>query len=107
MGVLLSFGLAFELGAEGLEQRQVLGLEGVGHGAQGPWSLIVLPGVDQLLDGDRGDQVGHDQAAQRRFRLDEHALDVEAVGLLGSEQLLDGPAAAVEAGHGPRPPRRW
>ena len=56
MGVFLWLGLAFELGAEGFEEGLVLWLEGIGQGAQEPRSLIAVTGMDQLLDGDGGNE---------------------------------------------------
>src|ERR1700722_9698232 len=96
MRVLLSFGFAFELGAEGLEQRYVLRLEGVGHRPHRLRVLRAVARMNELLHGDGHDQRSGHQLAARRVLADAQALDVEALRFQGSEQLLDGPAASVE-----------
>src|SRR5271170_69633 len=98
MRVLLPLGLAFKLCAEGFEQGSVLGIEGIREGPQRFWALDAIAGMDELLDGDGGDEGGHHQPPQWRFLLDEEALDIEALGFQGSEHLLDDPASAVEIG---------
>ena len=69
VGVFLALGPAFELGAEGLQQGLVFGLEGIGDGPQRAWSGVALAGVNELLEAHRGDEGGHDQPAQGALRL--------------------------------------
>ena len=54
--------------------------------------------MDELLDGDGGDEGCGDELVARLGLLDANAFDVEALGLQGAEQLLDRPAAAVQVG---------
>src|SRR5215218_6675802 len=98
VGVALSFGPAFEALAQGFEEGQVVRAEGVGDGPEAALSGAAVAGVDELLDGDGGDKGRHGELAPGAVLADAHRLDVEALGLEGTEQLLDRPAAAVQVG---------
>src|SRR5215207_313323 len=98
VGVALSFGLAFEALAQGFDEGQVVRAEGVGDGPEAALTGAAVAGVDELLDGDGGDERRHGELAPGGVLADAHRLDVEALGLEGAEQLLDRPAAAVQVG---------
>src|SRR5215207_10123564 len=98
VGVALSFGPAFEALAQGFEEGQVVRAEGVGDGPEAALTGAAVAGVDELLDGDGGDERRHGELAPGAVLADAHRLDVEALGLEGAEQLLDRPAAAVQVG---------
>ncbi|HUF57822.1 MAG TPA: hypothetical protein VMM55_14825, partial [Thermohalobaculum sp.] len=92
MRVLLPLGPAFEAGRDGLERRLLVGPEGVLHWP--PGGAVAL--ARQLQDARPRDQRRDGQRLEGSLG-DADPLDVEAAGLEDAEQLLDGPASAVEA----------
>jgi len=91
MMVFLLFGFAFERGRDGFEVGLVFGFEDVLQRSFGA-SVAIL---DHLHAGDAGLK-GHRTEHPEGGGLHGHALDVEASGLDGAEQLLDHPAPAIE-----------
>src|SRR5215203_5767040 len=79
----------FEALAQGFEEGQVVRAEGVGDGPEAALSGAAVAGVDELLDGDDGDEGRHGELAPGGVLADAHRLDVEALGLEGAEQLLN------------------
>jgi hypothetical protein len=97
MRIFLLLGFAFEAFADLLKHGHVIGIEGVRE--RPPGGAIALR--HKLHRGDGGDKNGRHQLLQRSLLLVE-GFDLEAFGLRGPEQLLDGPALAVEANDAPR-----
>src|SRR5215208_4315101 len=75
VGVALSFGLAFEAFAQGFDERQVVRAEGVGDGPEAALTGAAVAGVDELLDGDGGDERRHGELAPGAVLADAHRLD--------------------------------
>ena len=93
MWVLLLVGLALEAVADALQSRPVVGVEDFAERAT---SLAVALG-DELHHLDGGDQDRGDQLFERAVLFLPQRFDSEALCLHGPEQLLDGPAQAIEA----------
>ena len=103
MRVLLPLGLALPVRRRGASRKGCRPqLEGVEDGS---WRGFLawrgaVPGVDQLLDDDGGDEQHGDHLLARQILGLAQGIDGEALGLERAEQLFDGPAAAVEVGDG-------
>ena len=98
VGVLLPFGLAFQGRANRLQSRLIREVEDI---VQWPAGGSV-PIVNQLRYLNGRDQRRGREVFIRSVFGDAAGLDIETLGFLRPEQLLDGPAAAVIAGDPPR-----
>jgi hypothetical protein len=93
MRILLPLGLAFQLGAERLQQRHVCAIEHIRVRSQRTRAAIA--GMDQLLNRKSGNQRRRNQSLARRRVCNAQALNVEALSLAealnltGAEHLLD------------------
>ena len=93
MRVLLLGGLAFEALTDPLQGRSVVGVEDFAERTFG----FALALVDELHHLDCGDQNGGDEFFERTVLFLPQRFDGKALCLHGPEQLLDGPAQAIEA----------
>ena len=85
-------GFPFETCREGVEDGLVVRVEGVVQRAL----CVAVALADELQYSHRGDQAGGDQFLERTAFCETQCLDIEALGLERSEQLLDGPALTIE-----------
>src|SRR5258708_12132466 len=93
MRIFLARSLAFEVGRGRFESEAIFRVEGVLQRAlTDPVAL-----ADELQHGRGGDQARRNQFFERPVFGLAQRLDVEALGLQRPEQLLDGPALAIEA----------
>ena len=98
MRVLLAFGPALEVAADGLEERASSAANASGRGERPP-SRPRRRDRRSLQDDGGGQQAGEDQAVARGLGGDAQGLDVEALALLSvTEDLLDLPALCIACG---------
>src|SRR4029453_4333931 len=92
MRIALSRGLACELVRDRLEDRLVVGIEGIAQELIG----VTVASLDKLLDGDSRDSRGGGEVDHRLRLTDISCFDVETRGLERAEELFDDPAPAIE-----------
>jgi hypothetical protein len=82
---------------EGLKEGSVVVIEGIEDQAQAALGIGAGAGVDELPDGDGGDELGADRIAARNVVRDPQGRNVGALRLHRAESLRHRPAAPVKA----------